>query len=71
MIKSEHIIAGAAWVIAWGGLFFLGWLLHKGASQPCPAGTQTIEGYQAGRYTHLCVSGEQPFDGIEQLEVKP
>lgn len=71
MIKRDHMITAASWVIAWGGLFFLGWLLHKGASQPCPAGTRTIEGYQAGRYTHLCVSGEQPFDGIEQLEVKP
>lgn len=68
MIKSEHIIAGAAWVIVWGGLFFLGWLLHEAESQPCPAGTRTIEGWHRGGYTHLCVSESTPLEG---LEVKP
>lgn len=71
MIKRDHIITVVAWIIAWGGLLFLGWILHTATSQPCPAGTRTIEGYQAGRYTHLCVSEAQPFDSIEQFEVKP
>lgn len=64
----------AKWIVNIGMVVIIllcGWLLNKAHSPPCPKGTSTIEGWQGGRYTHLCVTGAQPFDGIEHLEVKP
>ena len=46
-------------------------LSYEAERRPCPTGSRSIEGWQGGRYTHLCVTGSQPFDGIEHLEVKP
>lgn len=67
-MKRDDVIGVGVLIAMWGGLFFLGWLLHTAKSQPCPVGTRTIEGWQAGRYTHLCVSESTPLEG---LEVKP
>lgn len=72
--QSRRNDVRAKWIVnvlAFAFVLLLGWLLHVSGTQSCPKGTSTIEGWQGGRYTHLCVTGAQPFDGIEQLEVKP
>ena len=60
--------------MAWALIIFMlivAMLSYEAERRPCPTGSRSIEGWQGGRYTHLCVTGAQPFDGIEQLEVKP
>lgn len=69
--RNEMLAKWIVNVIAFAFILLLGWLLHKSQTPPCPKGTSTIEGWQGGRYTHLCVTGAQPFDGIEHLEVRP
>jgi len=46
-------------------------LSYQAERRPCPKGSRLIEGWHGGRYTHLCVTGAQPFDDIENLEMKP
>lgn len=71
-IRTKHLInewKGHALALAFIiFVLIIAALSFEAQRQPCPAGTRTIEGYQAGRYTHLCVSESMPLEG---LEVKP